>query len=261
MLEKTDRSAQLPPFMAAMLSVVKSSWKSLLAVASICGLAGLLAASLLPASYTSIAVVRTEDPSVEAVWRSPEITDRVLRAHPERKPTLDQQRQELIDRVRWTKIRVTGLPPNGLSMYRIEVVHEIPAVAQSINTALLESWRLSTKPRTENKRWLEEEISRLKREVEDIQASIRKLEKGLDSNLPSDTLGKLYELKVGYEGTIDAKMRALEGLPADVIISPPTLPNYAQRFSGALAAALAALAGMLGWGSILILRRMTTARP
>jgi hypothetical protein len=262
MLDKVEPAPPLHLVGHAAWNVLRSRWRALLAVAVAGGLLGWLAASLMPLSYTSVAFLSTGDPNVEAIWRSPDVIDRVLKLHPG-SGDIEEQRDKLLEHIRWSKVRITNAPA---SVYRIEVKHRSPDIAQNISSALLASWRQSTKPGPETTKYIEEDVVRLRQELTDVQSSIAKIEKGLESNLSSDTLGKLYEINFSLQEQIVSKLRSFAGVTADVIITPPTVPMAAQRFSmqplyaNALAAGLAALAASLAWWAWLVFGRLSKSR-
>lgn len=232
-----------------LFDALKSRWRSVVPIAALGAVLGFLAATQVPATYTSTALLRSDDATVEAIWRSPEVLDRVIKIHPGT-GELEQQRVDFIARVRWSKVRLVN---SQTGIYKIEIDNRNATIAQQENAALLESWRQSTKPKPATMQMIEEDMARLRTEIGYIQLALRKIEKGLDSNNSVDTLSKLYELNYGLQEQLVSKGRSIVGISPDAIISPPTLATVPKRFwmsplfANVLSAVVASFVASLAW--------------
>jgi hypothetical protein len=185
---------------------------------------------------------------MEALVASPATGDKVLAKYPETGSTPEA-------RVRFIKEHfvLTDIEPlsdrTSVRLFRLELAHSDPAVAQAISTALIDAWLETTRPGPVEGANLEAEIQRLKSFVAATSALIEQLQKEATRLLfPESVQGEiatpisaLLSKRDQSLATITALEDRLAGMPHDVIVSPPHLP---KEPTGPRKVAIALLSGV-----------------
>ncbi len=214
-----------------------------------------------PQYYVSTSIIETVDNSVEPVLRSAVVLDPVLKAFPEPLASKDAQREALESRIRIVKFKSTAAAraDQGGPSYELSVLHSDPQTAQSINQALINSWRAATIPKSESATKIEVRIADVSTELTAVNSAIAHLEGELSSGRPAEPLATLYEQRLKFRNEIDLLKEKLNGIDADTIVSEPTLPDRASNQNKGLLLALSIIATFLT-SAVFLVSRQTNGR-
>jgi hypothetical protein len=225
----------------------------LLVVAPI--VAGALAfgvASFLPKTYTSVATLKLDDAgarTADAYVRSPVVLDVVLKAFPDLPgATPEERRRHLNETIRWEV--ASGESRRTAAIFYLLVEDRIPARAQAVATALLDTWLELTKPRPDARVRLEEQLTRTQAQLKSADELLRSLQSQAPSLvIPNSLAGELATSLTKLMERRDhltemmVKIRfELTGVSRDFILAPPSLPvehTWPRRGPIAIRAAIA----------------------
>jgi hypothetical protein len=193
-----------------------------------------LLAQTIPVEYKSISVLRidrTAARSLETLVTTPGVANEVLSKYagtgdsPESRARFLSRRLRLID-----PEPVTDFP--GERLFRLEVTHADPRIAQTIASDVIEAWLQS--PQGSARAALEADMERNKLAMASISNLITQLE-GFASKLPeldaqsaddmAHMISGLNNRQAQYRATTEWEKNRLQGVSRDVVIRPPHLPH------------------------------------
>jgi hypothetical protein len=208
-------------------------------------------AMAMPGKYVSVAFLRTDRVgarSMETLVTSPAIGDKVLSKYPGTGATPEERVRFLAKHFLMTDIEPLA-DRASVRLFRVEMAHSEPAVAQAINADLIDAWLETTRPGPAERANVEAEIKRLKSYVASTSALIEHLQKEATSLVSPDStqveiaksISDLLTKRNQTLASISSLEARLVGLPRDAIVSPPHLP---QEKTGVRKGAIALLSGI-----------------
>lgn len=226
---------------------------------------------LQPGSYVSTTMLRIDRPTaraMQAVMTSPAMADRILSKY--RSVPAGREARATILSGNLSVAEIDSSERPGERMYRMEVRHANPKDAQSISSDLIDAWLETTVPGATERKTLEAEIERLKLSVAINSQLIERLQREATTLLsPNSMAGELATpistLIAKRDQSLTAIITAqnkLAGIPRDVIILPPDLPQTAALPGKGGIALLAGFAAMpLLFTLVLLGRYFAPGRP
>jgi uncharacterized protein involved in exopolysaccharide biosynthesis len=217
------------------VATVRKYWLLLVIIPVIAGALAYLVTSTLPGKYTSIAYLRIDratERSAEALMTSPEIADKVLADDATAGATTEARISFLSESM---KLKDTN--PRGDErvprIYRLTVTHTDAKRAQQIAVKLIDSWLNTTVPGVVERKALEAEIERDKSAVESITKLIERLQNEaihllVPNSLAGEIASPISALLTKRSETITRIAdleRRLDGVPHDVVVGKPHLPE------------------------------------
>jgi hypothetical protein len=240
------------PFNQEMVSIIRHYYWLLIAGPILVGIIAYSVAGLVTSKYTSDALLRIDratSRSMESLVTSPGIADRVLSKF---RDTGDGPEA----RVRYLRknLAIVDLDPSADRMaahlFRLEVTHTDPKVAQEIGSQLIDAWLTTTLPGPAARADLEADLQRNKLSSAAYSDLIQKLQKeAVNLVMPNTMSGEIATpisiLNAKRDESL-AAVKAIEnklaGIPRDVIEAAPHLPQEAswpnKRSVAVLSAAL-----------------------
>lgn len=211
-------------------------------------------ASVVPQYYTSTVYLNLDEAgarNADAWMRSYPVVDKVLSQVSLRGATQEERRKWIEDNRRI--VVAAGAPPKTANLFKMEYSDRDAALAQKINTLLVETWLEATKPPPDRRASLEAEIARTETQVKAITGLIERLEKdatsfvsqSLQGELATPILGLIAKRDENLGALIDLKNK-LKGMSRDVVFGAPDLPQEPSWPNKKLVFALTvALTGLL----------------
>lgn len=192
-------------------------------------------ASNLVIEYRSTSLLKVDQAtarSIEGLVTSPAVADAILSTYagtgnsPESHASFLSQHMRLSD---------TESPTDrpGEHLFRLDVTHSVNRTAQSISSAVIDTWLDSTRPRGTQRAYLEAELERNKLAA----AANSKLIEGLQREAttfvsPNSLSGELatpisalISKRDQHLAAINSLDARLQGVSRDVIVQPPHLPR------------------------------------
>jgi hypothetical protein len=259
------------PFNQEMVTIIRRYFLLLISGPIIVGITAYSVAGLVASKYTSDALLRIDratSRSMEALVTSPGIADRVLSNF---RDTGDGPEA----RVRYLQknLTIVDLEPNADRMaprlFRFEVTHTDPKVAQEISSQLIDAWLATTLPGPAERANLEAELQRIRLSITANSELIQRLQKeAVNLFTPNTMVGEIATPISTLISKRDASLadvnvieNKLAGISRDVIVAAPHLPQEAswpnKRSIAVLSAALSlpAIFFLLLYGHMLWSRR------
>lgn len=240
-----------------LLLVVAENLKLLILGPILVGLLALAGAYLVPQSYTSQAILAlptatgtatgtgtgTATQAAAAMMVSPLVLDPIIESL-----NLSEGRSMQVARIGLANQIKAAVGKD--SLLRLDVTAHSPAQAQTIASAVIDTWLKSTVPGEQARVDLEKRLSYAQTSLDAVTRLISRLDAGGAANLNKPlTRGEagtsfvgLGELQSRYLGDVLSIPRELQGLSRDVVKQPPTLPTEPVSPKKGLIAALAAIA-------------------
>lgn len=242
------------------LVVVAENLRLLILGPLVVGLLALGYAYTLPRSYISQAYLSLT-PSVAtqatSMMVSPIVLDPVIRSLDLSKGrSVELARAELISRIR--------LSASKEGLLRVELTANTPDDAQTLTSAVLESWLKSTLPGKQERVELEKRLayassslSAVNRLLDRLSAeSAANLNKPLTRGEAGLSIIAVGELQARYQTDVLSISRLLQGQSPDVVVQPPTLPVHPIAPKKGLIAVLATIVSGIGLLLWLFMRQM-----
>ena len=201
-------------------------------------LVGLIAyaiASAVPGKYTSTAYLRIDRAmarSLEAIMTSPAEADKILSKYPETGSSTEARVRYIYDNL-W----LTDIEPQGdrqtIRLFRLDIAHWDPKVAQAINSQLIDAWMKTTLPPPNERANLEADLERNKIAAASNTALIQQLQKEATTLVaPNSISGEIATPISSLITKRDQNLAAivtlqnkLAGVTHDAIAIPPHLPG------------------------------------
>ena len=220
-------------------------------------LVGLLAyaiASAVPGKYTSTAYLRIDRSmarSLEAIMTAPAEADKILSKYPETGSSTEARVRYLYDNL-W----LTDIEPQGdrqtVRLFRLDIAHWDPQVAQAINTQLIEAWLNTTLPPPSERANLEAELERNKTAAALNTGLIQQLQKEATTLVTPNSISgeiatpisSLITKRDQSLAAITMLQNKLAGVTSDVIAMPPHLPGEPSVPKKKIIAILSAIAAI-----------------
>jgi uncharacterized protein involved in exopolysaccharide biosynthesis len=135
-------------------------------------------------------------------------------------------------------------------LLRLDATAVSPVEAQKIGNAVIDAWLQTTIPRGQDHADLEARLAYAKTALASVTRTIERMTSDGSNTLnrpvtfsdAGTSVVALGELQARFLGEVLSDSRALQGLPRDVVIQPPTFPTIAVAPKKSLIAVLAALA-------------------
>lgn len=148
------------------------------------------------------------------------------------------------------------------SVFVIRVKHSDPNQAHAIATTVVEQFIANSVPGAVERKRLQEHIDQMRERHDNMSQLIERLEnEAANLAFPNPDIGQLAtplveltESRAIYGAEIERLRGVMNGLTADAVLSPPTLPDVAGRpVSLALAITLGLFAGLLAGVALVLL--------
>jgi hypothetical protein len=216
-------------------AVVVEHWKFIVVATLLAGALALGIAALLPKVYSSVAYLGPlEDASArtaEVLVASPPVLDPVIEKFSQYRAgySLEDRREYLISKLDW-KIVKGGQPKSAL--YTLKLDDRDPRLAQSVLSAILDSWLESLAPRPDNGARLEKTLEASETQANDLSQVISELKKRPDA-LVADIRSGYYppnivdmiKMRTETAARIVDLTQALRAGSRDLIFRTPSLPE------------------------------------
>jgi hypothetical protein len=217
-------------------SIVRAHFKLLVLGPAVAGLVAFGVASVLPKWYTSAVYLNLDEAGARAAdarMHSTPVLDKVLTDFKVPQDTLEARRRAIEENRRI--IVAVGETQKTSRLFRMEYSDRSPALAQKVNSLLIEAWLDSTKPPPDKRATIEAEIERTDAQTKSISRLIERLEKdapslvaqSLQGELATPILGLITKRDEGLANLITLK-NSLNGLSRDVVFGAPDLPEEAS---------------------------------
>lgn len=199
------------------------------------GLVAYAIASAVPGKYTSTAYLRIDRAmarSLEAIMTSPAEADKILSKYPETGSNTEARVRYLYDNL-W----LTDVEPQGdrqtIRLFRLDIAHWDPKVAQAINGQLIDAWMNTTLPPPNERANLEADLERNKTAAASNTALIQQLQKEATTLVaPNSISGEIATPISSLITKRDQNLAAiitlqnkLAGVTRDAVAMPPHLPG------------------------------------
>ncbi|MBR1120181.1 hypothetical protein JQ628_01550 [Bradyrhizobium lablabi] len=190
-------------------------------------------AYVVPQYYTSTVYLNLDETgarNADAWMRSYPVVDKVLSQVSVRGATQEERRKWIEENRRI--VVASGGPQKTATLFKMEYSDRDAALAQKINTLLIDTWLEATRPPPDKRASLEAEIERTETQAKAITALIERLEKdatsfvsqSLQGELATPILGLIAKRDENLGALIDLKNK-LKGMSRDVVFGVPDLPQ------------------------------------
>jgi hypothetical protein len=242
------------------LAFLAERWKFILTTTLIAGVLAFGVTLLIPKLYTSLAYLGPMDEayakSNQALIQSAPVLDTAIGNFPQYRPgySLEEKREYLDSRLSWRMIR--GSTPKS-AMYTLGLEDTDPHLAQSMLSAILDSWLETLAPRPDNRDRLTKTLEASETQANDLSQVISELKKRPDAMVPDvktglfpPNIGDMIRMRTETAAKIVELTQQLRAGTRDLILRAPDLPGQssAPRKMIIVPAAMAvALFGSIGF--------------